>query len=297
MAKYVIAGATGRVGSTVAGALLERGEAVTVIVRDEASSLDWTRRGAAVARGSLDDRRFVRHTVRDAAGLFTLLPENIRSEDFHAARRRMADAIAGATRDSGVPHVVMLSALAAVLPEGNGPAKDLHYCEQQLRASARHLTVLRSCYFQDNVATVLPVAIHTGIYPNFFGSADAPIPMIATEDLGRFAAQALLRPPAAQEIVDVFGPLYSIRQVAHALTVVLGRDVEVFNVPPERHRDTLTEAGLARPVADTVAELFAAFNAGLIQPRGDRRVTGTIGIMEVIRRYAEGSGIVAPAAS
>jgi hypothetical protein len=71
----------------------------------------------------------------------------------------------------------------------------------------------------------------------------------------------------------------------------------VFNVPPERHRDTLTEAGLARPVADTVAELFAAFNAGLIQPRGDRRVTGTIGIMEVIRRYAEGSGIVAPAAS
>jgi hypothetical protein len=38
----------------------------------------------------------------------------------------MADALAGGSHDGGVPHVVMLSAIAAVLPDGNGSAKDLH---------------------------------------------------------------------------------------------------------------------------------------------------------------------------
>jgi uncharacterized protein YbjT (DUF2867 family) len=143
MAKYVVAGVTGRVGSTVASELLKQGERVTLIVRDEARGLGWARRGAEVARGSLDDRSFMSHLLRDTAGFFTLLPENVAPDDFHGARRRMADAIAGAVHDSGVPHVVMLSAIAAVLPDGNGPAKDLHYCENRLRACGATFTASR----------------------------------------------------------------------------------------------------------------------------------------------------------
>jgi uncharacterized protein YbjT (DUF2867 family) len=126
MAKYVVAGATGRVGSVVAHGLLNRKEEVTVIVPDEARALEWTQRGADVAAGSLDDRAFIARVVHDAAGFFTLLLENVPADDFHSARRRIADALAGGAHDGGVPHVVMLSALAAVLPDGNGPAKDLH---------------------------------------------------------------------------------------------------------------------------------------------------------------------------
>jgi hypothetical protein len=46
MAHYVVAGVTGRVGSTVATELLKQSERVPVIVRDEARGLEWTRRGA-----------------------------------------------------------------------------------------------------------------------------------------------------------------------------------------------------------------------------------------------------------
>ena len=98
MANYVVAGVTGRVGSTVASELLTQGERVTVIVRDEARGLDWAQRGAEVARGSLDDRSFLSHAVRDTAGFFALLPENVAPDDFHGARRRMADAIADAVQ-------------------------------------------------------------------------------------------------------------------------------------------------------------------------------------------------------
>jgi uncharacterized protein YbjT (DUF2867 family) len=288
MATYVVAGATGRVGSVVAHELLNHNETVTVIVRDEARGLEWAQRGADVAVGSLDDRAFVARLVRGAAGFFTLLPENVPADDFHRARRRMADALADGVHDGGVPHVVMLSAIAAVLPDGNGPAKDLHYCERQLTARAKALTLLRACYFQDNVASAVPVARHAGIYQSFLTSADAPMSMIATRDVGRFAAQALLTPPEGREIVDLFGPVYSIRQVARLLGEALGKELQIIDVPPSRQGDTLVDAGVPRPIADAIAEMFGAFNAGLITPQGDRSLVGSTPLGDLITRCVRG---------
>jgi uncharacterized protein YbjT (DUF2867 family) len=285
MANYVVSGATGRVGSVVAAELLAGHKMVTVIVRDEAQGLGWAKRGARVAVGSLDDRAFVGCVIQDAAGFFAVLPENVAPDDFHGARRRMADTIAGGVQDSDVRHVVMLSAMAANLADGNGPAKDLHYCERQLAMSAKPLTVLRACYFQDNVSGVMPAAVHAGIYPNFLVSADAPIPMIATCDIGRFAAQALVNPPQRTETIDLFGPSYSMRHVAGVLGRLLGKDLTVVDIPAARQSDTLVQAGIPRPVADAVAEMFAAFNAGLITPQGDRRLVGATTIEETIQRY------------
>ena len=85
----------------------------------------------------------------------------------------------------------MSSAIAAALPDGNGPAKDLHYRENRLRACGTTLTALRACYLQDNVASALTPATQAGIFPNFLPSADFVSPMIATQDVGRFAAAAL----------------------------------------------------------------------------------------------------------
>src|SRR5262245_19388334 len=119
MARYVVAGATGRVGSVVAEELLAQGADTTLIVRTQQSTEGWARRGATIALGSLDDAAFVSQTLRNADGFFVLLPENVDPTDFHGARRRMANAIATAVATSRVPHVVMLSALAAILPDGN----------------------------------------------------------------------------------------------------------------------------------------------------------------------------------
>src|SRR5262245_54525290 len=221
MATYVVAAVTGRVGSVVADALVKGGARVRVIVRDAGRGRVWGQRGADVAIGSLDDRAFVGRTLREASGFFTLLPENVAPDDFHGARRHMADAVAGAVPDGGVAPVVMLSALAAVLPDGDGPAQDLHYGGQQLRAVAGRFTPPPACYFQANLAGVPPAATDAGIYPNFLASADVPIPMIATSDVGRFAADALMNPPAQTEAIDLIGPLYSIRHVAEQLGAAL----------------------------------------------------------------------------
>jgi hypothetical protein len=84
--------------------------------------------------------------------------------------------------------------------------------------------------------------------------------------------------------------------VAEALGRILGKDLEVVDVPAARQSDTLVEAGIPRPIADAVAEMFAAFNAGLITPQGDRRLAGATTIEETIRHYVpSGTTAIMPA--
>jgi uncharacterized protein YbjT (DUF2867 family) len=282
MSAYVVAGVTGRVGSIVANELLARNEHVRGIVRDTSRGAAWSARGGEAAVGSLDDPEFLTRTLRDAAGFFALLPEDPFAPDFHGIRRGMADAMSVAVRASRVPHVVLLSAVAAVVADGNGPAKDLHYFESSLRSTGTNLTIMRACWFQENIGAVVPAANHAGIYPNLMFSADAAFPTIATRDVGRIAASLLLSPPPASEVVDLVGPAYSARDLADALGKLLGKRLQVVDVPAPARIDALVQAGLPLSFASEVVELYECFEAGRIRPQGDRALTVTTTIQETL---------------
>jgi uncharacterized protein YbjT (DUF2867 family) len=278
----VIAGASGRSGRVVADSLLSQGKPVRVIVRDATKASEFRSRGVEVASASLDDARALERALQGATGFYTLLPEDLAAADFHAHRRRMADALAAAIKTSGVPHVVFLSAAAATEPDGNGPAKDLHYAEAALRVVASKLTIIRASYFQENVLGSLSPAKHEGIYPNFMPSADFPFPTVATRDIGRLAARCLVEPPPRSEVIDLAGPPYSVREMAEQLGRRLGRSLRVVDVPAEAHVEALTAAGLPRPFAEAVAEMFACFASGRISPEGDRVVTAATTLDETL---------------
>ena len=282
MSTYTVAGVTGRVGSVVASELLARNQQVRGIVRDAARGAAWSARGGEATIGSLDDREFLTRALQGVAGFFTLLPEDPFSPDFHGTRRAMADAMAGAVQDTRVPHVVLLSAIAAVLADGNGPAKDLHYLESALRSTGTRLTIVRACWFQENIQAVVAAANHAGIYPNLMLSADAAFPTIATRDVGRIAASLLFSPPPTSEVIDLVGPAYSARQLAEALGMSLGKQLQVVDVPPPARVGALVQAGLPQSFAEEVAELYASFDAGRIRPQGTRALTATTTIQETL---------------
>jgi uncharacterized protein YbjT (DUF2867 family) len=283
-AMFVIAGASGRTSRVVADTLLSQRRPVRVVVRDAAKGEVFNSRGADISLASLDDRSALARALEGASGLFTLLPEDPSAADFHGHRRRMVDAMAAAVREAGVPHVVFLSATAAMLAEGNGPAKDLHYAEQALTQAARKLTIIRASYFQDNVLKAVGPARHAGIYPNFFSSADLAFPTVATRDVARISARLLVEPPPKSEIVDVVGPAYSARDIAARLSGALGRTVGVSDVPPVAHVEMLTQqAGLPRAFAEALAEMFACFASGRVSLRGDRTERGQTTLEEVLR--------------
>jgi uncharacterized protein YbjT (DUF2867 family) len=282
MSTFAVAGVTGRVGSVVARELIQRDHEVRGITRDPVRAAAWSAGGGSAAIGSLDDLAFLTHTLEGVAGFFALLPEDPFSADFHGGRRRMADAMVGAIRATRVPHAVLLSAVAAVLPDGNGPAKDLHYFERLLRETGMKVTILRAAWFQENVGAVVGAASQMGIYPNLMLSADAAMPTVATRDVGQVAASLLIAPPPTSEVVDLIGPVYSPRDLASALGARLGRSLEVVDVPPADRVGALVQAGLPQSFAEEVAELYACFDAGRIRPQGERALTATTTIQETL---------------
>jgi uncharacterized protein YbjT (DUF2867 family) len=280
---FVVAGVSGHVGSVAAKKLLSKGQPIKVIVRDAAKGVPFSQEGADVAVGVLEDSAFLAGALRGAAAFFTLLPPNYQATDFFATQRKTADSIASAVKASGVPHVVMLSSVGADLASGTGPIKGLHYLEGALRATGVQLTAVRAGFFQENVANSLEPAKKMGIFPNFSGSADYPVPMIATKDIGELVADLLLSPPAKSEIVDLHGPAYSVRQVAEKLGAALGKKLNVVDIPQSNWVPTLVQSGMSQSLAESFAEMYGGFASGAIGPKGDRMVHGTTPLEEVIR--------------
>jgi uncharacterized protein YbjT (DUF2867 family) len=258
---YAITGVTGHVGGATARALSEAGEPFRPIVRSPGKRAD-----AVVA--DFADRAALAAAFTGCRGAFVLLPTVADGDD--AAHRGMADTITGAVADSGVPHVVMLSSYGADLAEGTGPIRWLHHLENRLRATGAVVTAIRSPHFQEKVADLLGAATGAGVYPVFGESADVPLPMVATRDIGAAVAHALTHPPAAHQVVDLDAPAYTERQVAEEVGDRLGRKLEVITLPRPAWLGALTEAGIPPLLAAELVDLYAAGEQGLLEPRGDR---------------------------
>jgi NAD(P)H dehydrogenase (quinone) len=153
-----------------------------------------------------------------------------------------------------------------------------------LRTTGVHVTILRSTYFQDNVAGAVAPAMHSGIYPHFFPSDDAAFPMIATKDSGTFAAQALLEPSGRTETVLLLGPAYSARDIAAKLGAALGKPLTIVAVPPAARLAALMDAGAPQQLAEAVVEMMDAFAAGRIVLTADQQLAGSTVIDDVIRQ-------------
>lgn len=281
---YVVAGATGRVGSVVATRLLEAGTDVGVLVRRPQDAASWEARGARAHRVDLEDRAALSGVLAGCAGLFVLLPFDLTVDDLDAHADTLIASIAGAVGDQRVPHVVMLSSGGADLTDGTGPITGLHRLERALLRTGTTLTALRPGHFQEKVGDVVDAARGAGVYPVFAASADVPLPLVATRDIGVAAAAALLSPPAASEAVDVLGPAYTERAVAALLADALGRELLVEPLPEEAWVGALQEAGFAGHVARSLAELYRADEHGLLAPRGDRRVDASTPMETTLER-------------
>jgi uncharacterized protein YbjT (DUF2867 family) len=280
---FVIAGVSGHVGGVVAEQLLAKGKKVKVLVRDAAKGAAWSKKGAEVAQGSLDDEAFLTGALKGATSFFVLLPPNMAAPDFYAWQRETAAKVGRAVKANGVGHVVMLSSVGADLPEGTGPIKGLHHLENELRASGTKLTAIRAGFFQENVGQSVAPAKGMGIYPNFTPSADYPMPMIATKDIGALAVESLLSPPAKSEVVDLHGPAYSIRQCAEKLGAALGKTLQIVDIPQAGWVEAMTQGGLPKQFAEAYAEMYAGFATGKIVPKGDRLVQGKTTLDDVIK--------------
>ena len=288
---FVIAGGTGHVGSVVASELLRLEKPVTVLLHQETHAEAWRARGARVTVGRLEDVGFVTEALRGATGFFALQPPNYAVPDFASAQRELANGLGTAVQQSGVPHVVLLSSLGAHLESGTGPIQGLYHFEQALGRSAPVLSALRSSYFQENVMHALGPARGAGIFISMAPGPDEPFPRIAVADVARFAASALVSPPASSQVVNLLGPAYSNREVAKHLGAALGVDLKFLEVPREGWIPGMLKAGLPESAARLLAEMNDALAKGWLVPEAGRNHQATtpldVTLSHLLRRTAE----------
>src|SRR5580704_1850353 len=266
---YVILGATGNTGSIVSESLLSNGRKVRVVGRDAARLQRFVRKGAEAFTAELSDAAAIKEAFRGARAAYLLLPPINSRED----QERESDAIAKAMTESGLPYALYLSSYGAHVPEGTGPVAGLHSSEQKLNAiSGLNVLHLRAAYFMENNLAAIGMIQAIGR----FGHAllpDLKLPMIATRDVGDYAAQRLVDLDfSGKQTRELLGERdLSMTEITAAIAHGIGKpDLRYVQFSYDQMQQALTQMGFPPKKAAVYMEMFKAINEGVLAAQEPR---------------------------
>jgi uncharacterized protein YbjT (DUF2867 family) len=278
---YVVLGATGNTGSVIANSLLLKGEKVRVMGRDTSRLERFVRKGAEAFTANVNDAAALTQAFTDARAAYLMLPPSMTSQDYRADQERESDAIAKAVKESGLHYAVNLSSYGAHVPEGTGPIAGLHSSEQRLNAiSGLNVLHLRAGYFMENNLAAIGIIQGMGI----FGHALLPelkLPMIATRDIGDYAAQRLLNLDfSGKQTRELLGERdVSMNEATGVIARGTGKpDLRYVQFPYEQVQQVLMQMGIPPKTAALFIEMYKAINAGVVaaqEPRAPENTTPT----------------------
>jgi uncharacterized protein YbjT (DUF2867 family) len=277
--KVLVTTPTGHIGRVVASNLLDARADVTVYARHPEKVKELAARGARVHAGDLHDGAALSNAAKGMDAIFWLTPPSFGEGNFLAYVERLGRAGAAAVKKGGVQRVVNLSSYGAHLPDGTGPIQGLGRVEKLLEDAAPHVTHVRAAFFMENYLGSLDTMRRMGSI--FFpAKGSTRIGMIATRDIGAFAARRLLDSTWSGRVPwELFGPAdYSFDEAAAIFSRVLGERVRHVTVTREQAIEALVGMGIHANLAALYVEMYEALDAGLFErehPVAAEHRTGT----------------------
>jgi uncharacterized protein YbjT (DUF2867 family) len=278
---YVVLGATGHTGSIIATSLLLKGEKVRVVGRDAGRLDRFVRKGAEAFTASVSDAAALTEAFTGARAAYLLLPPSRTSPDYRADQERESDAIAKAVKESELRYAVHLSSFGAHVPEGTGPIAGLHSSEQRLNAiGGLNVLHLRAGYFMENNLAAISMVHAMAI----LGHAVLPhlkIPMIATRDIGEYAARRLLNLDfSGKQTRELLGERdLSMNEATAIIARGIGKpDLRYVQFPYEEVQQVFMQMGVPAKTAGQFIEMYKAMNEGVAaaqEPRSPENTTPT----------------------
>ncbi len=227
----LVFGATGRQGGSVAKALLKAGWPVRALVPDstKAASLQLRNSGVELVQGSFEETKVVRTAMKDAYGVFSVLPASLAAED----EVRHGISIADIAAETGVNHFVYSSG-ASVGNELTGvPRFD---AKPRIEAHIRQLdmttTIIRPMIFMEML--VRPgFGLDEGRLVSLIRS-DHSIQLTAVEDIGRFVAAVLAdKSRFGDATLKIASDRLTGRELAVILSEAIGRPIAYERFPED----------------------------------------------------------------
>ncbi|WP_420212326.1 NmrA family NAD(P)-binding protein [Burkholderia aenigmatica] len=270
---FVVTGVTGRTGAVAAQALIDAGVAVRVVVRDRAKAARWAAQGAEVAVADLADAAALTRAFAGARGAYLVKPPNYALENLFEHADVTARAVADAVRAAGLPKLVLLSSVGADRPDGTGVIATNRTAEQRLAELGMPVVFLRAAYFMENWARVVDPVRTQGILPSLLVPVERAIPMVATEDIGRLAADLLREDWAGIRKIGLAGPMaYSPGDIAAIFARALNRPVRPVALEPSAWAGVLAMNPFSTAAIDGFIELNRGLNSGHIDFGSDDTV-------------------------
>lgn len=273
---YAVVGASGNIGSKVSGFLLETGAEVRVIGRNAENLKALIGKGAKFFQANLENAAELTAAFKGADGAFVMIPPNNTAPDFRQYQNKTADVIVAAIQASGIKHVAALSSIGANNAQGVGLVNGLHDFETRLeKLGGVNIRVFRAAMFMENHYNFIGMIQGVG-FAGTPAPGDVAFPMIATRDIARRVADALLkRDFQGYSVKYLLGQRdltfnESVRIVGEAIGK---KDLKYSQVPPQQAKSGMVQMGMSESVADGMNELMLA--GKLLAPTEPRSAENT----------------------
>jgi uncharacterized protein YbjT (DUF2867 family) len=275
---YTVLGATGHIGSVITRRLLEKGEKVRVVGRNTTRLQAFVQKGAEAFIGDVGDVEAMTRALQDVRAAFLMMPPGMTSLDYRADQDRESTAISTAARNAGLHYAVDLSSYGAQVSAGSGPILGLHYAEQKLNAVEKlNVLHLRPAYFMENHLAAIGMIQMMGLYGGAL-KPDLPTPMIATRDIGAYAAERLLKLDfKGKQTQELLGE----RELTmNEVTTVIGKallkpELRYAQFPYDQVQKVLVQMGTPAKTAAYFIEMFQGLNDGIVVPTEARSAENT----------------------
>ncbi len=277
----VITGATGNTGRPAAEELLSKGDKVRVIGRDGKKLESLVARGAEAFIGDVQDADAMARAFHGAEAVYLIIPQALHRDDFTDYQERVSDSYAKAVAAERVPYVVTLSSIGAQHASGTGPIIGVHNMEHKLNdIPGLNVLHLRAGYFMENQLQSIPAIKSMGILPGGV-PGDMQVPMIATKDIGHYAAERLhARDFSGSSARELLGQRdVTMKEVAAVIGPAIGKpNLHYTHVPSLMLEPALVKMGMPKSSAELMIEMWNAGTKGLVaatEARSPQNTTST----------------------
>jgi len=284
---FAVTGITGNVGGEVARNLLAAGQPVRGVVRETRKGETWAKLGCDLVEADINDVAALTAAFKGTAGVFVLVPPNFDpSPDFREARA-VAAALRSALDAAHPGRVVYLSTIGAQATRSNLLTQH-SIIEQALQELSIPICFLRPGWFMENSSWDVAPAARNGVFPSFLQPLDKPVPMVATADIGRVAAELIQTTWSGRNVVELEGPhRVTPDEIAATFADLLGHPVRTEAVPRETWEALFQSQGMKNP--SPRIQMLDGFNQGWIEfesgEAGSRK--GNVGLRTVLQRLIE----------
>jgi uncharacterized protein YbjT (DUF2867 family) len=278
---YAVTGITGKVGAAVARGLLSADQSVRAVVRDRGKGAAWANLGCDIAIADLADTQALTAAFEETEGVFAMLPPVFDPAPGFPEVRGFTESLYTALAKAKPKKIVALSTIGADAPQPN-LLNALGLMEDALKTLPVPIVFLRAAWFMENAAGDIASA-REGNIQCYLQPLDRPVPMIATDEIGRTAAALLQERWEGQRVVELEGAQrVSPNALAEAFAKALAHPVRAEAVPRDRWESLFRAQGMKNPTPRM--QMIDGFNAGWIDfpNRGASARKGSIGIDQAI---------------